>query len=144
MKMVQGLGPIKIVMIDDDSDDIFLTKIACKRSVSSIDFKGLASGAALYDHIKYNGMGSIDIILLDVNMPVENGYEVLKKLKAYPNFNDVNVVMFSTTRRPHEKELELGATDFIEKPSSVAEVDNFIKRLESYSSKVSSVLQAAE
>jgi len=124
-------NPLRVVMVDDDPDDVFLTKIICKRSSVPVSFTGLNSGRALYNHIKNKGIGSIDIILLDVNMPIENGYAVLKRLQAYPNIDDVTVIMFSTSRRPHEKELamELGSSGFIEKPSRGDDVSELVNVL---------------
>jgi len=137
--------PLRVVMIDDDPDDIFLTKIICKRSAVPIEFKGLNSGRALYERIKNSGIGSINVILLDVNMPIENGYEVLKKLLVYPGIEDVKIIMFSTSRRSHDKELaiELGGDGFIEKPSQGEESDEFINMFAAYHKQKQPELLAA-
>ena len=61
-----------------------------------------------------------DLILLDIEMPVMNGYEAIKKLKADSRFADIPV-MFLTSKTDENSELEgfsLGAVDYVQKPFS--------------------------
>ena len=61
-----------------------------------------------------------DLILLDIAMPVMNGYEAIKKLKADIRFADIPVI-FLTAIRDEDSELEgldLGAVDYVIKPFS--------------------------
>ena len=61
-----------------------------------------------------------DLILLDINMPVMNGYEAIKKLKADNRYADIPVI-FHTAKADDESELEgfdLGAVDYVSKPFS--------------------------
>jgi len=74
-----------------------------------------------------------DLILLDVMMPVMDGYEVCRRLKADPNCRDIPVV-FLTARADQVDEqfgLDLGAVDYITKPVSppivIARVRNHLQ-----------------
>ncbi|MDF1790499.1 MAG: two-component system response regulator [Thalassobaculaceae bacterium] len=74
-----------------------------------------------------------DLILLDIMMPVMDGYEVCRRLKADPNCRDIPVV-FLTARTDQIDEqlgLELGAVDYITKPISppivIARVRNHLQ-----------------
>lgn len=74
-----------------------------------------------------------DLILLDVMMPVMDGYEVCRRLKADPGSRDIPVV-FLTARADQVDEqigLELGAVDYITKPISppivIARVRNHLQ-----------------
>ncbi|MCL2704865.1 MAG: response regulator [Spirochaetaceae bacterium] len=61
-----------------------------------------------------------DMILLDIEMPGMNGYEVIKKLKANPRFSDIPVI-FLTSKDDESSEMEgfdLGAVDYVTKPFS--------------------------
>ncbi len=61
-----------------------------------------------------------DLILLDVEMPEMNGYDVIRKLKSMPDVCDIPVV-FLTAKTDTQSELEgfyLGAIDYITKPFS--------------------------
>ncbi len=67
---------------------------------------------------------SPDLILLDVMMPVYDGFQVLKKLKADADTQPIPVIML--TARGHEKDvvtgIEGGADDYIVKPFSFPEL----------------------
>ncbi len=129
--MTYSNAPLRIVMVDDDKDDIFLTRMAFKRADLTSIFMGLESGKDLFDYIKNNGIGSIDLLLLDLNMPVQDGHAILKELADYPHFKELCTVMFSTSRRVVDKEVSknLGATAFIVKPSTAPETDAFVKNV---------------
>ena len=61
-----------------------------------------------------------DLILLDVDMPEMNGFDVIKKLKSDPRYKDIPV-MFLTAISDEESEREgfrLGAVDYVTKPFS--------------------------
>ncbi|HIY57246.1 MAG TPA: chemotaxis response regulator protein-glutamate methylesterase [Candidatus Tetragenococcus pullicola] len=64
-----------------------------------------------------------DLILLDVEMPVLNGLETLKKIKEQ---NTIPVVMLSalTNKETTIEALALGAADFVEKPHNITEIQN--------------------
>lgn len=63
-----------------------------------------------------------DLILLDINLPDINGFEVISRLKTTERFRDIPVI-FLTGREEAEVELEgmnLGAADYIRKPFNIA------------------------
>jgi DNA-binding response OmpR family regulator len=115
-------------MVDDDRDDLFLTKISFNKAHVPVDFVGLRDGESLFDYIKFHGIGSMDILLLDINIPVVSGYDILAKLREYKHFDEIKVIMFSTSNRLDErkKALAMGAKDFMVKPSSQREIQDFI------------------
>lgn len=59
-----------------------------------------------------------DLILLDINMPGMNGFEVLEKLKSDSEFSEIPVIFCTaeTNKEAEIKGLEMGAVDFIRKP----------------------------
>lgn len=59
-----------------------------------------------------------DLILLDVMMPVMNGYEVCRSLKESEEFREIPVIFISALDQPEHESLglELGAVDYITKP----------------------------
>jgi adenylate cyclase len=61
---------------------------------------------------------SPDLVLLDLNMPVMNGYEVCQRIKANPTTADIPVLMLTAWADPEYrvKGLELGAEDYLAKP----------------------------
>jgi DNA-binding response OmpR family regulator len=72
-----------------------------------------------------------DLVLLDVMMPVKNGYEVCQQLKSDPGTRAVKVILLSAKGRDVEvaKGLELGADAYVTKPFSTRELVAKVKEL---------------
>lgn len=62
-----------------------------------------------------------DVIVLDINMPVMDGKELLVAIKKLPRLRSVPVTMYSTTSHPGERNeyLQLGACQVLVKPSTL-------------------------
>lgn len=71
----------------------------------------------------------IDIIILDVVMPVLSGFDVLKLIKSNEQYDDIPVIMFTslTDEGSFKKCFELGASDYINKPIIPIEFNARIK-----------------
>ena len=110
----------KRVLIADDEPNI----------VASLEF--LMEQAGYEVKVATNGQEALDLVeafrpdlvLLDVMMPVKNGYEVCQSLKSDPATRGVKVVMLSAKGRDVEvaKALELGADAYVTKPFSTREL----------------------
>jgi len=117
----------KRVLIADDEANI----------VTSLEF--LMEQAGLEVRVARNGQEALDVaaafepdlILLDVMMPVLNGYEVCQRLKSDPKLCRVRVLMLSAKGRDVEiaKGLELGADGYITKPFSTRELVARVREL---------------
>lgn len=65
-----------------------------------------------------------DVILLDINMPLKNGWDVLKELRGNLQTRTIPVIMLSANGTVDDKVggLEMGADDYVTKPFAVAEL----------------------
>ena len=65
-----------------------------------------------------------DLILLDVLLPTLDGFEVLRQLKASPEFKHIPVIVFTARNRDADIALafEMGAADYVAKPFSPTEL----------------------
>lgn len=71
-----------------------------------------------------------DLILLDINMPVKNGYDTCRELRLNANTRDIPV-LFLTTNQTNEQVMEgfeSGAVDYIFKPFSLDKLKERIKK----------------
>jgi DNA-binding response OmpR family regulator len=116
-------------MVDDDQDDLFLTGVCFRQADFPVEFVALSSAAKLHEYIKDNGIGAIDILLLDLNMPVTGGLETLEDLQNYPHFDELNVFMFSTSSSETDKTacLEAGAKGYLMKPAGLTQMRSFVE-----------------
>jgi DNA-binding response OmpR family regulator len=66
----------------------------------------------------------VDLILLDVNFPDTNGFDILEKLRSNPASSVIPVVLLTAQSDPSDlkRGLELGASDYVEKNSSSLEL----------------------
>jgi putative two-component system response regulator len=104
----------RITLVDDD-----VTSLALGKSIMAeqYDVVTIPSGEKLFQFL---GKARPDLILLDVDMPVMNGYDTLKRLKAQPDTQSIPVI-FLTSMSDASSEIEglnLGAVDYLSKPFS--------------------------
>ena len=109
-----------VLMIDDDVDDQEIFRevlheidplIICLQPVTA----KLALSLLLEDNQRP------DVIFLDINMPIMNGFEFLEEMMAHEHLSSIPVVMYtsSTHHVQQEKAKMLGASDFFTKPSDM-------------------------
>ena len=108
-----------ILVVDDTPDNLRLLS-------AILTVKGYAVRKALSGKLALNACQKNlpDLILLDINMPDMNGYEVCKKLKNWEITRDIPVIFISALDDALDKvkALEIGGIDYITKPFQEAEV----------------------
>ena len=108
----------KIFLIDDDEDDQFFFKEVIESINSTLHCDTATDGKIALDRLKASD-SLPDIIFLDLNMPVMNGYDFLIQIKKENGLNKIPLGIFSTSSTLGDKELtkELGAQFFLTKPN---------------------------
>jgi DNA-binding response OmpR family regulator len=102
-----------ILIVDDDPEIVEMT--AMLLAGAGYEIRRASGGDAALDEVR---QGRPDLVLLDINMPGMNGWEVLRLLKEDEDTRDVPVIMFSVNYEIREKlhALQQGAVDYITKP----------------------------
>lgn len=128
-----------VLVVDDIQSNVeFISDILL--SIENIEVHGLNDGPSV---LKYISKTKPDLILLDVSMPVMDGYEVSKKLKSNKKFNDIPII-FLTARIQKEdivKGFEVGAVDYISKPFNINEMLSRVKTHLELRSKTKELLE---
>ena len=72
-----------------------------------------------------------DLILLDINLPGMDGYEVLKRLRELDETRDIPVIAISANAMPRdiEKGMNAGFMEYITKPINVVDFLDAVKRV---------------
>jgi CheY-like chemotaxis protein len=120
------------IYADDDSDD----RHAIIEMISDIDptleVVPAQNGIELIKHLQTLEKNDIlpCFILLDLNMPVMNGFKTLEFLKSKNSFNSIPVIVFTTSNNPKDASLvqSLGAERFITKPFSFEEIKQITRQ----------------
>lgn len=130
-----------ILLADDDELVRDLVKHGLKGAKCNITEaeNGAEVMAFLEKTKRHSDLGKPDLILLDVNMPGINGFDVLKKLKSDPELRDIPVIML--TRRDEDSSIldgiSAGVRDYITKPFEVSElISRIMTTLRRYKTKV--------
>jgi len=120
--------PFRILIADDDFEDYLLIKNTFESKELNVHLSHVEDGQYLIDILKaqgkYNKFGELpNLILLDLNMPRKNGFEVLKEIKENENLKKIPIIIFTTSQtvRDIDKAYELGANCYIPKPQTVEE-----------------------
>ena len=103
--MTKSLPPKSLVLYaDDDYEDLDLVREAFNKYADNVELINFRDGIQLLDFIKQLQPGKPlpCLIILDINMPRKNGKEVLRDLRRMEGFEEVPVVLFSTSTLPSE------------------------------------------
>ena len=130
--------PMEILLVEDNEDDIVLEQEALAEAklvnLMSVVRDGEAAMAFLRHEGKYQSAQTPGLILLDINMPKKNGFEVLHELKADPALMHIPVVMLTTSDNEADivKSYANGACSYITKPMDFDKFRDVIKQFALY------------
>jgi two-component system response regulator len=118
-------GSFPIVLVEDNSDDVFFTLRALEEVIAENSVKVFRDGSEALDfllakgpHLAHSSAGLPHLVLLDMNLPRLNGIEVLKRLRMEERTRNVPVVVFTTSKQEADVSAcyACGANSFVTKP----------------------------
>lgn len=126
-----------ILMLEDDADDRHITESSLSSNEFDIDLVFLVNGHQVLQYLADCGPGKRfdypDLVLLDKNVPIHSGLDVLRDIKSHPLYKRIPVIMVSGTAYPQDvaEAYELGVNSFIQKPANdkltVEKISSFVK-----------------
>lgn len=120
---------IPIVYVEDSVDDAFFMQMAFERASVPHPLVVLNDGQRGIDYLAGDGeFGDRSkhpvpcLILLDLNLPVKSGFEVLEWIRSHPELKATKVVVVSASGQHSDmvRAKGLGVTDYVVKPSAVS------------------------
>ena len=120
----------KILIVDDEANIVISLEFLI--SQAGYDYRIAHNGEEALAHV---AEFEPDLVLLDVMMPKINGFEVCRRIRENPNWQDIKIIMLTAKGREVEvtKGLALGADSYVIKPFStkelMAEVKETLKKL---------------
>jgi two-component system, chemotaxis family, response regulator Rcp1 len=129
---------VEILSIEDSDADrgLLEAEFACCETPHRLNFvcDGEEAIRYLFKQGKYANSTTPDLVLLDLNLPLKNGTEVLREIKADVNLKRIPVIVLSTSSHPKDvsSAYELGASGFITKPSELAWFRAAIRSIEAF------------
>jgi CheY-like chemotaxis protein len=127
-----------ILLVDDSDDDLVIMRIAFKKAEFVASFQEVHNGQEAIAYL--NGEGPfIDrdkfplpaIMLLDLNMPMKSGFDVLKWVRAQPVLKRMAIIILTASMRLEdvERAYDLGANSYLVKPGGMEELTAMIRCL---------------
>jgi|SRR5437867_9409821 CheY-like chemotaxis protein len=117
----------KILYVEDNEDNVYMLKMRLEL-IEGFEIAVATDGAEAISAVTTD---SPDIILMDLNVPVINGWEATRRLKADPKTAGIPVIALSAhaMQGDREKALAAGCDDFDTKPIDFDRLLNKMKRL---------------
>ena len=119
--------PVRILVAEDQADIRDLIVMNLQSAGYAVD--AVADGRAALDRQLGGGATACDLLILDLMMPLLDGLEVCKSLRARGSGTPILMLTAKSTELDRVLGLELGADDYLTKPFSMAELLARVKAL---------------
>ncbi len=122
-----------VLAVEDDDGAYYILQIAFKQVRQPFRLVRVSDGqdalAFLRQQGKYKDAPRPALVLLNLNLPKVNGFEVLEAIKQDPQLRDIPTIIFTSSKLNSDRAkcMALGATDFIVKPDNFDDVVSAVK-----------------
>jgi CheY-like chemotaxis protein len=129
---------VHILLVEDNEGDILLTKEAFEeskvRTKISVARNGQEAMDFLYNKNEFEKAEKPDLILLDINIPIYNGHEILKQIKSDSSLKKIPVIMLTTSsnKKDIDQAYENYSNSFVKKPLDMDEFLDAILKIEEF------------
>lgn len=120
-----------IILAEDDEDDRIFFKEAFHELNLSTELRVAEDGFELMNFLEKPDIDLPQLILLDLNMPLINGFECLEMMKKNSQLKNIPVIIYSTSANPEDikKSYILGAHFYVHKPINHQQFKTAIKKV---------------
>ena len=122
LKDIPQARPAEILLVEDNESDVILTREGFKEARFAVNMHHVENGDACMRFLRkegdYAGVPTPDLILLDLNMPIMNGREVLAEIVRDEKLKRLPVVILTTSAAEEDilDMYELRCSSYIVKP----------------------------
>lgn len=130
--------PVNILLAEDNLGDAYLISTALAKSEISYKIHNVVNGEAVMAFLRkereYANASRPDLILLDLNLPLKHGFEVLEEIKSSPELKMIPVIVLTSSNSETDilKSYNLSASCYLIKPVDFNDFCNEIKSLENF------------
>jgi CheY-like chemotaxis protein len=127
-----------ILLVEDDLNDVILTRRAFQKTVAGLPIFVVPNGLEAVRYLKGEGNYADrlqyplpDLVLMDLKMPVMNGFDAMKWIRRQPNFRRLPVIILTSSFLESDaaQAYESGANSFIIKPVDFNQLVESMQRL---------------
>jgi chemotaxis family two-component system response regulator Rcp1 len=130
--------PIEILLVEDNQGDVRLIEEAFKEGKVRNSLAVVHDGVEALDYLRKHGQFKKSarpcLVLLDLNLPKKNGFEVLKEIKADENLKRIPIVILTTSQSEQDilKSYDLNANAYVSKPVNLDQFLLAVKAIEDF------------
>lgn len=123
-----------ILVVEDNDDDVLVIERGFRKGRIGNKIERAVNGKEALEFLDGNRDKKIDLILLDLNMEVLNGFDFLKMRKESEYISKIPVVVLTSSHREEDIQLaySLGANAYVEKPLNPKEFIDVILTIEDF------------
>jgi CheY-like chemotaxis protein len=124
-----------VYLVDDDVDDLQIVQEALANNNYKGSVKTALNGQALLNDLhKSKGSARPDVIVLDLNMPLKNGFDVLEEMKRTPDLHNIPVIVLTASSNKNDETrcFELGCAFFFRKPYNLADYEPIVRTVKMF------------
>ena len=122
-----------ILWADDDADDLQLMQEILVKSDHDFTIVEVQNGKEALEYLektKEDGGKLPCLIILDINLPILSGQEVLRQIRALPKYIHTPVVFFTTSSQQRDQSFAINhSAGFITKPLTFRQMDTIAEQL---------------
>ncbi|MDX5477417.1 MAG: response regulator [Cyclobacteriaceae bacterium] len=141
------MSPAHVLLVEDNEGDIILTQEAFIESKIKVDLSVVRTGQEAIDFVfkknNYYNVKRPDIILLDINIPIFSGHEVLEKIKEDQDLKRIPVIMLTTSsnQKDIEKSYHNNCNSYVQKPLEMESFIDAILKIDEFWLQLSTLLK---
>jgi CheY-like chemotaxis protein len=126
-----------IFLVDEDPDDHLLFQKAIKKINVTCNLTSVYTGGELFDLLlkkenhSNNAVENPDLIILDLSIPLLNGFDTMDKIKSHVKLSSIPVYIMSASQdvKDSKRALDMGAQGFYAKPNSDGKLHQIIAEM---------------
>jgi CheY-like chemotaxis protein len=136
---------LEILLVEDNEDDVIIIQEAFVEARLATVMKRVSDGEEALAYLRregpYQHVFLPALILLDINMPRKNGFEVLEAVKADSTLRAIPLIMLTMSEREEDitRSFASGACSFIHKPVNLEQFNAVIKTFLLYWTSISRI-----
>ncbi len=129
---------VEVLLMDDDPGDVRLMQESLKKSKLLINMQTVENGQEGLDFLRKKGpyakVVTPDLVLLDLNMPIKDGRQVLREIKSDVNLRKIPVVILTTSQQEKDvvESYSDGANCYIQKPVDFEQFQNVVNQVSDF------------
>lgn len=111
-----------VYLVDDDTDDLEIIQAALAENSYKGPVRTATNGKVFMDQLhEMNGTPTPRVVILDLNMPLKDGFQVLREMKSHKTLNSIPIIVLTSSQNKNDEIrcLELGCSLYFTKPYSL-------------------------